>query len=97
MDIPGLTPENIADKLQSAFERLLAPITDSIGQIERLKRREYLSPEEVELVYGLKSSTLANRRIKAKGPEYVKVGEKILYKQKAVRAYLEAREVRTTD
>ena len=97
MDIPGLTKEDIMGNLQSAFERLLAPITDSIGQIERLKRREYLTPEEVEWVYGLKPSTLANRRTKAKGPEYVKVGEKILYKQKAIRAYLEAREVRTTD
>lgn len=97
MNIPAPTPEDIAGTLQSAFERLLAPIAESVGQIERLKRREYLSPEEVELVYGLKPTTLANRRIKAKGPEYVKVGEKILYKQKALREYLEAREVRTTD
>lgn len=97
MNIPDLSHEEIANNLQSAFERLLTPVVDSIGEIERLKRREYLTPEEVELVYGLKASTLANRRIKAKGPEYVKVGEKILYRQKAIREYLEARAVQTRD
>ena len=97
MNIPELSHEEITNNLQSAFERLLTPVVDSIGQIERLKRREYLTPEEVELVYGLRASTLAKRRIKAKGPEYVKVGEKILYKQKAVREYLEARAVQTRD
>ena len=62
MDIPTLTPEEIAGSLQTALERMLAPVVDSIGQIERLKRREYLTAEEVELIYGLKAVTLANKR-----------------------------------
>ena len=95
MDIPKLTPEEITGHLQMTFERLLTPVIDSIGHIERLKRREYLNPEEVELVYGLKASTLANKRGRARGPEYIKDGEKILYKQQAVKKYLEGLTMRT--
>lgn len=81
----------LSNNIDDALERLLAPV----AEIERLKRKEYLTPEEVELVYGLKASTLANKRTKAKGPEYIKDGEKILYKQQTVKAYLESRTVRT--
>lgn len=91
MDIPKITTEEIADSLQTAIERLLAPV----AKMEKLKRREYLTPEEVELLYGLKAVTLANKRMKAQGPEYIKDGEKILYKQQAVKAYLDSRTVRT--
>ena len=97
MDIPNLTPEEIADNLQTTFERLLAPVVDSIGQLERLKRREYLTAEEVELIYGLKAVTLANKRSRARGPEYIKDGDKILYKQQAIKKYLDARAVRTAE
>ncbi|MDR3362609.1 MAG: hypothetical protein LBO64_07205 [Desulfovibrio sp.] len=95
MDIPQLTPEEIADNLQTTLERLLAPVANSIGQMERLKRREYLTAEEVELLYGLNTATLANKRSKAQGPEYIKDGDKILYKQQAVKAYLEDKTIRT--
>lgn len=87
----GSFEQAVSSNIENALERLFAPV----AQIEKLKRREYLSPEEVELVYGLKASTLANKRMKAHGPEYIKDGEKILYKQQAVRAYLESRAVKT--
>jgi hypothetical protein len=83
----------IAGNIESALERLLAPIAEN----ERLKRREYLTPGEVEAVYGLKAVTLANMRTKAQGPVYIKHGDKILYKQQAVRNYLDSRTVRTRD
>lgn len=82
---------NLSDTIDITLERLLAPIAN----IEKLKRREYLPPEEVELVYGLKASTLANKRSRARGPEYIKDGEKILYKQQALKAYMDSRTVRT--
>ena len=59
------------------------------------KRKEYLTPEEVELIYGLKPKTLANKRLKAQGPEYIKDGDRILYRQQAIKKYLEAKTVRT--
>jgi hypothetical protein len=81
----------LSANIENAIERLLAPI----AQVERLKRREYLTPEEVETVYGLKAVTLANKRSKAQGPEYIKDGEKILYRQQAIKAYLDAKTIRT--
>ena len=81
----------LTNNIDDALERLLAPV----AEVERLKRKEYLTPEEVELVYGLKPKTSANKRMKAQGPEYIKDGERILYKQQAVKKYLEAKTVRT--
>ena len=81
----------LTNNIDDALERLLAPV----AEVERLKRKEYLTPEEVELIYGLKPKTLANKRMKAQGPEYIKDGERILYKQQAVKKYLEAKTVRT--
>lgn len=45
--------------------------------------------------YGLKPKTLANKRLKAQGPEYIKDGDRILYRQQAIKKYLEAKTVRT--
>ena len=92
-----MTPEQanheqaFSGNIDNALERLLAPV----AQLEKLKRREYLTPEEVEIVYGLKPKTLANKRQKAQGSEYIKDGERILYRQQAIIKYLEARTVRT--
>ncbi len=83
--------QTLSENIDSTLARLLAPV----AHIEKLKRREYLTPEEVELVYGLKASTLANKRSRARGPEYIKDGEKILYKQQALKAYMDSRTVRT--
>ena len=87
----GNFEERIASNIESTLERLLAPVAN----LERLKRREYLLPEEVEILYGLKASTLANKRSKANGPEYIKDGDKILYRQQTIKAYLEARIIKT--
>ena len=79
------------NNIDDALERLLAPV----AEVERLKRKEYLTPEEVELIYGLKPKTLANKRLKAQGPEYIKDGDRIRYRQQAIKKYLEAKTVRT--
>ncbi len=79
------------NNIDDALERLLAPV----AEVERLKRKEYLTPEEVELIYGLKPKTLANKRLKAQGPEYINDGDRILYRQQAIKKYLEAKTVRT--
>jgi len=89
-DHPGFA-QGLSASMDAALERLLAPVV----QLEKLKRKEYLTPDEVEIVYGLKAATLANKRTKSQGPEYIKDGERILYRQQAVRAYLESRAIRT--
>ena len=96
MNTPEFSPDEISESLQLTLERLLTPVVDSIVEIERLKRREYLTPEEVEALYGLKAVTLANKRMQARGPEYIKDGGKIFYKQQTIKKYLEALTMRTS-
>ncbi len=91
MDTAQKLEQTLSENLDGTLERLLAPI----AYLERLKRKEYLTPEEVEIVFGLKATTLANKRSKAQGPEYIKDGDKIFYQQKTVRSYLDDRTIRT--
>lgn len=85
------------DIMQETFERTLGPLAVSVQEIEELKRKINLTPEEVERVYGLKAATLANKRAKAAGPRYIKDGGKILYPQKELQRYLSDREILTSD
>lgn len=94
-----LSKKTISDEFQKALENVLKPMAEqvclSVREIEALKRKEYLTPDEVEKLYGLRATTLANKRTKAQGPEYTKAGEKILYRHQDVKKYLDARRVRT--
>ena len=69
----------------------------SVQEIEEIKRKVNLTPEEVERVYGLNAATLANQRGKGIGPPYIKVVGKILYPQQELRKYLSEREILTND
>jgi hypothetical protein len=92
MDMDQILEQTLSANFESVLERLLEPI----ARIERLKRKESLTPDEVELVYGLKASTLANKRTKGTGPEFIRDGDKILYTPRAVKEYLEDKTVRTS-
>lgn len=83
------------DSMQNTFERTLGPLAESVQEIEEIKRKVNLTPEEVERVYGLNAATLANKRTKAAGPPYIKVGGKVLYPQKLLQKYLLDREILT--
>ena len=83
------------DSMQKTFEQTLGPLAVSVQEIEEIKRKVNLTPEEVERVYGLNAATLANQRTKAAGPPYLKVGGKVLYPQGELRKYLNAREILT--
>jgi tetrahydromethanopterin S-methyltransferase subunit G len=83
------------DSMQQTFEQTLGPLAVSIQEIEEIKRKINLTPEEVERVYGLKAQTLSNQRGKGIGPPYIKVVGKILYPQIELKKYLHEREVLT--
>ena len=85
------------DSMQETFERTLGPLAASVQEIEEIKRKVNLTPEEVERVYSLNAATLANKRAKAAGPRYIKDGGKILYPQKDLQKYLNEREILTSD
>lgn len=85
------------DSIQDTFERTLGPLAISVQEIEEIKRKVNLTPEEVERVYGLNAATLANKRTKATGPPYIKVGGRVLYPQTELQKYLNARGIVTND
>ncbi len=85
------------ETMQEIFERTLGPLASSVQEIEEIKRKINLTPEEVEKVYGLNAATLANKRAKAAGPRYIKDGGKILYPQREIQKYLGQREVLTNE
>lgn len=92
------TPED----LERLMTRLLAPLktqalTPEAAELEKLRRKEYLTTEEVEKLYNINANTLRKRRVNGEGPAYVKDGERVLYASKAVSQYLESRRQKTHD
>lgn len=85
------------DSMRETFEQTLGPLAVSVQEIEEIKRKINLTPEEVERVYGLNAATLANKRAKSAGPRYIKDGGKILYPQKELQKYLSEREILTNE
>jgi hypothetical protein len=90
------------DQLKDVFSALLAQLPAaqmpaSVVEVELLKRREYLTTEEVEKVYPLKASTLRKHRVNGTGPAYSKDGDKVTYSHAAIRKYLESRRQKTND
>ena len=81
--------------MQKTFEQTLGPLAISVQEIEELKRKVNLTPEEVERVYGLNAATLANQRSKGTGPPYIKAGGKVLYPQRELQKYFHEREILT--
>jgi len=82
------------EAVSRALERVLAPVLDAVCEMERLRRKEYLSEKEAALLFSLPASTLKTKRVRGGGPEYVKIGSRVLYARKALEAYLEgARQV----
>lgn len=88
------------------LEAVLLPILQNIqspqlppeaAELEILRRKEYLTTEEVEKLYQLNANTLRKGRGNGSGPAYSKIGNKVLYSQVAVKKFLEGRRQKTND
>ena len=79
------------EAIRRALERVMAPVRDAICEMERLRRKEYLSEKEVALLFSLPASTLRTKRFRGGGPEFVKLGSRVLYARKALDAFLEGK------
>lgn len=55
---------------------------------------KYLTPMEVEAMYGVPVGTLAQWRVKGIGPDYFKLGEAVRYSVADMDAFFEARRVK---
>ena len=81
-----VAPEQIATQLDAVLRDLLAPA----AKLEVLKRRELLTSEEVEALYGIPSRTLSGLRQKGRGPRYIQEVERgpVYYSHPDINAYL---------
>ena len=91
-----------ADQLKEILSSLLAQIPTvclppEVVEMEVLRRREYLTTDEVEKLYPLNANTLRKRRINGEGPAYTKDGANVVYSHVAIRKYLESRRQKTND
>ena len=92
------TPDQLKDILLSVLSQL--PITylpPEVVKLEVLRRREYLTTEEVPELYPLNANTLRKRRMNGEGPAYSKDGDKVIYTHTAIKKYLESRRQKTHD
>lgn len=68
-------------------------------ELEILKRKRLLTPEEVEKLYGLKAGTLRNKRGSGVGPVYIQesAGKTVYYEHEAIQRYLDKCRKKTYD
>lgn len=71
-----------------ALEKILAPVAETICEMERIRRKEYLTEKEVEKLFSLSAATLKTQRSRGGGPLFIKVGTRILYPRNALGTYL---------
>ncbi|MDL2279036.1 helix-turn-helix domain-containing protein [Desulfovibrio sp. OttesenSCG-928-G11] len=92
------TPAELEKVLSGLLSRLpAAQFPAEVLELELLRRKEYLTTEEVEKLYPLKANTLRKRRVNGEGPAYTKDGANVVYSQAAIRKYLESRRQKTHD
>lgn len=79
-----------------ALEKILAPVVETICEMERIRRKEYLTEREVALLFSLSAATLKTQRSRGEGPNYIKKGNRILYSPQSIRYYL-GQKTKTSD
>jgi len=90
MNFPIVTTR---DDLRAVMAELIPPpviLSPEVMELERLKRTEALTSQEVEKLYGLNANTLRYKRVQGEGPEYLKDGGRVLYTHAAIKKYLES-------
>jgi len=91
------TREDLAAVMAELIPTQVNIMPPEVVAMEILKRKETLTTEEVEMLYGLNANTLRKRRVNGEGPAYSKEGERVLYTHTAVKKYLESRRQMTHD
>ena len=74
--------------IADALEKILAPVAEVICEMERIRRKEYLTEKEAALLFSLSAATLKTQRSRGGGPGYIKIGCRILYKRNDILDYL---------
>lgn len=85
------------EDLTAIIAEIMGQARKDIPELERLKRKALLTPDEVEKLYGFNARTLANKRGAGLGPEYIQevAGGPVYYTHKAIEEYLTSCRKRT--
>jgi|GEM_PF-2558880 len=94
-----LLAQMVREELRAVLPEVLRSVAAPVLEMEALRKKKYLRPDEVEKLYGLRATTLSNKRVLGLGPRYVQDKDRgsILYPQKDVEAWMQARKRRTYD
>lgn len=87
----GAIDKRLDAALSETAERLLAPV----AMMEELRRKEYLTEQEVSILYSISTSALRSDRSRGAGPGYIKEGRKVLYPKQELKRYYERRLIKT--
>ena len=78
--------------LADALEKTLAPVVEVICEMERIRRKEYLTEKEAALLFSLSAATLKTLRSRGGGPSYIKNGSRVLYLRAGIGDFLRKEE-----
>ncbi|MHC1701820.1 MAG: helix-turn-helix transcriptional regulator [Humidesulfovibrio sp.] len=84
-----------ADQMDAALHGVLLELLAPAARLEELRRKELLTGQEVEALYGLDAGTLENWRRAGVGPVSTKVGKRVYYRHAALQDFILARQQRT--
>ena len=74
--------------IAETLEKLLAPVAEAICEMERIRRKEYLTEKEAALLFSLSAATLKTQRSRKTGPTYTKIGNRGLYSRDELQKYI---------
>lgn len=90
---PVADPAQMGAVLREVLHELLAPV----ARLESLRRKELITGQEVEALYGLSYGTLRNWRSKGRGPKMTRIGQSVYYKHQDLLVFIANHQVRTYD
>uniref|UniRef100_I2Q2L7 Helix-turn-helix domain-containing protein n=1 Tax=Desulfovibrio sp. U5L TaxID=596152 RepID=I2Q2L7_9BACT len=94
MDLRNLIREGLAPVMAEAVNGPLQAELRRVVDLERIRRKELLTAEEVEALYDFKVATLATWRCRGGGPDFFKRGAIILYRNRDVARFVDERIVK---
>ncbi|MBS6830092.1 MAG: helix-turn-helix domain-containing protein [Desulfovibrio sp.] len=74
--------------IANALEKILAPVVEVICEMERIRRKEYLTEKEAALLFSLSAATLKTQRSRGEGAPFIRLGSRVLYSRKSFIAFL---------
>lgn len=86
--IPIPTPERL--EIGQALEKALALALEPVCELEKLKRKPFITPKEVEALYGISRATLKAWRKDGKGPQYKQLygNGSVFYTHEEIRKFI---------